>query len=589
MIQDNSANASSINSSLDAQNNHQINQFYTQPYRLLLGLALVLLSTITAVGNGMVLHAIRTEKRLQTVSNMFIMSLAIADLIVGIIVMPISSFDFIADSGQGWKFGRGVCLTYLSIDYTASTASIFNLFILSLDRYWSITSPLRYLRRRTKRRALLMIGLAWLASSTWVVPVLGWHYVEFDGVRQNKDDVCKTEFAGNVPFKVITAIFNFYIPTTFMVVLYVKIFLAIKRRSKEMEKMTAFQGSGDTGNDSLSEDDDVVASSSKKRVSNSSRYLSLSPGNIRQDSFNSVDHQRLCGETLHVVKDAAEEDDDVCSTELEFQGLTILTFLQSSLVQSMSLSHKEISPVSQYHGLQVSVEYVENKTKWPSEEAFGDRRHLPCSSDGPRRHTCDHNGEDGRHQSHLQCYRSTKHQPNGDMIRSKSDNRIDYGGGQGVKSRNSSNNSFSSVKPLLGTLFKTGVGGSRSKNGKVGKGNKMKSHVLAKEKKAATQLGVIVGAFIFCWLPYFILFMVVAYCDSYPRQCSVPYILEVSTTWCGYLNSTLNPILYPLCNNNFKIAFKRMLRRNSSNMERELAKKTPDHLTFKTRRKVNDV
>lgn len=53
---------------------------------------------------------------------------------------------------------------------------------------------------------------------------------------------CQTFLSGNVPFKVITAIFNFYIPTTCMLVLYVKIFLAIKRRSKEMEKMTAFQG-----------------------------------------------------------------------------------------------------------------------------------------------------------------------------------------------------------------------------------------------------------------------------------------------------------------------------------------------------------
>ena len=31
-----------------------------------------------------------------------------------------------------------------------------------------------------------MIGLAWIASSTWVVPVLGWHYLVFGGVRQNK-------------------------------------------------------------------------------------------------------------------------------------------------------------------------------------------------------------------------------------------------------------------------------------------------------------------------------------------------------------------------------------------------------------------
>ena len=81
--------------------------------------------------------------------------------------------------------------------------------------------------------------------------------------------------------------------------------------------------------------------------------------------------------------------------------------------------------------------------------------------------------------------------------------------------------------------------------------------VLAKEKKAATQLGVIVGAFILCWMPYFTLFMVVAYCGK--ENSCVNEALFTTAIWFGYFNSALNPILYPLCNANFKRAFKRML------------------------------
>ena len=89
--------------------------------------------------------------------------------------------------------------------------------------------------------------------------------------------------------------------------------------------------------------------------------------------------------------------------------------------------------------------------------------------------------------------------------------------------------------------------------------------VLVKEKKAAMQLGVIVGAFILCWLPYFTLFMVVAYChDGDGGQDCVNQTVFTSTIWFGYFNSTLNPILYPLCNANFKRAFKRMLGMKSS-------------------------
>ena len=77
-----------------------------------------------------------------------------------------------------------LCQIWLSVDYTASTASIFNLLTLSLDRYWSITSPLQYLGKRTRARALLLIGLAWGLSLLWVIPIFGW-----DHFFRNQTDV----------------------------------------------------------------------------------------------------------------------------------------------------------------------------------------------------------------------------------------------------------------------------------------------------------------------------------------------------------------------------------------------------------------
>ena len=96
-----------------------------------------------------------------------------------------------------------MCNAWLSIDYTASTASILNLFVLSLDRYWSITSPLKYLQQRTKRRAFFMIAAAWLLSLLWILPVTGWNYMVNNGTRQNlPSHTCNTAFAHNVTFKV---------------------------------------------------------------------------------------------------------------------------------------------------------------------------------------------------------------------------------------------------------------------------------------------------------------------------------------------------------------------------------------------------
>lgn len=119
---------------------------------------------------------------------MFILSLAVADIAVGLVVMPISSAYVLTGK---WRFGLVVCQFWLSADYLASTASILNLIVLSLDRYWSISRPLEYLRKRSKKRALIVITIVWLGSFLWIVPIVGWHKFFNEGVRKQPSDVCE--------------------------------------------------------------------------------------------------------------------------------------------------------------------------------------------------------------------------------------------------------------------------------------------------------------------------------------------------------------------------------------------------------------
>ena len=80
--------------------------------------------------------------------------------------------------------------------------------------------------------------------------------------------------------------------------------------------------------------------------------------------------------------------------------------------------------------------------------------------------------------------------------------------------------------------------------------NPSRSHSLQKELKAARQLGMLVGVFTVSWLPYFFLFLVVAWCND-----CVSNDVFTASIWLGYLNSTLNPLIYPLCNMHFRHAF----------------------------------
>lgn len=113
------------------------------------------LSLATVIGNSMVMISFKIDKQLQTISNHFLFSLAVADFAIGLISMPL--FTVYTVLGY-WPLGAHVCDTWLALDYLASNASVLNLLIISFDRYFSVTRPLTYRAKRSPNKAGIMIG-----------------------------------------------------------------------------------------------------------------------------------------------------------------------------------------------------------------------------------------------------------------------------------------------------------------------------------------------------------------------------------------------------------------------------------------------
>ena len=151
---------------------------------VILAIIMTAMMIVIVVGNILVIIATATESNLASVQNWFIASLAVADMLIGLVIMPFSlSYELMGY----WMFGQLWCDVHGAMDVLFSTASIMNICLISLDRYWSITKAIAYLNTRTPKMVMFMIATTWgLSSFISIPPLLGWKEYD-DNINQFTD------------------------------------------------------------------------------------------------------------------------------------------------------------------------------------------------------------------------------------------------------------------------------------------------------------------------------------------------------------------------------------------------------------------
>lgn len=175
-----------------------------------------LVGLVILVGNSAVIYLIVTCRRLHTKPNWFILSLSIADLLVGLILIPVST-------SCGLWIPCNVRVLNMSFDLLFFV-SVANMCAMTADRYLYVVKPLTYAQTMTKMRVFLLIAGAWLITIVFQLIQLAWIFSQSLGYKQRADSIYGT-------FQIIS--FNI-VPCVTMLIVYGHILVISRKHSRQI-------------------------------------------------------------------------------------------------------------------------------------------------------------------------------------------------------------------------------------------------------------------------------------------------------------------------------------------------------------------
>ncbi|XP_044068190.1 trace amine-associated receptor 13c-like isoform X2 [Siniperca chuatsi] len=170
-----------------------------------------------------------TLRQLHTPTNLLLLSLAVSDFLVGLLVMPFQ----ILQTEPCWLLGDLVCVLYYFVPFITICASVVNMVLISVDRYVAICDPLHYPTKITQKRVQICVFLCWGYSVFYSV-VLLYDNLKQPGMYRSCYGECVITIKGAVDL-----VLSFVIPITAIITLYVRVFVVAVSQARAMRSQIA--------------------------------------------------------------------------------------------------------------------------------------------------------------------------------------------------------------------------------------------------------------------------------------------------------------------------------------------------------------
>ncbi|XP_054915929.1 trace amine-associated receptor 13c-like [Poeciliopsis prolifica] len=192
---------------------------------VLLNSVLLFISLITVVLNLLIIISVSHFRQLHTPTNILLLSLGVSDFFVGLLLMPFEIYRFTFC----WFLGDVVCVFFCFLISNIISASIWNIVLISVDRYIAICYPLHYPTRISSTRVKYCVCLCWFCAS-----FCSFFYSKDVMIHSGRSCIGECKFIISYFLGIFDLIFNFILPVTTIIVLYLRVSVVAVSQARAM-------------------------------------------------------------------------------------------------------------------------------------------------------------------------------------------------------------------------------------------------------------------------------------------------------------------------------------------------------------------